>query len=1299
MALKLILFLLLTVPQGLHFHHKGVESGLAQMPVNGLYQDENGTLWVGTREGIKYSEGSHFYPLPLTGRNNWVMSNRVPTICGDGDGSIFINANYTVLRYSLEHDNIEVLFTQDDTATPPEVSIHFGPSGLWIGCSGRILLWNHDTGVREVAELSDRKLSISSLLESRSGILWIGTKKDGVIAYDLQDGRKRKAINCNEVISLFADSMGRIWCSSFTQGVFCLDGDDLQCYNTAGTPSLCSDYVRAVAEDSDGRIWIGTAQGIDILDTGAGTIVHQGLSTDEEAGLSNLSIWSILKDRSGTMWIGSYFGGLDYCTDDKVTFEYDDLGFAGNAGPTIICDAVFDKYGTGWFGAEGKAIVRYRDGTSSTLSGHSFPRYNIKSLLLDKDSVNLWISTHMGGLWKYNPKSGKSIHYAINPEDHTSRSESLLSAAWCGNCLLIGTLQGVYMLKPDSKSATPLPEINRHIYEADKLLVSSDSAYVWIIGNSICRYNPSNGVADDFSASLEAISGGSPVTATSIIETGDGSIFVGTAGFGLLKFDRDRHLFVKAPTRSSDFASEYIGPIFETSDGRLLIGTGRGLSWYDPKTGFVDNFEHEYGFPLTSMFAGCITQNAGKLYLGGSGGIAVTTEQQLRDFCTPCSLSLGRMMVNGTVIRPGDGSGLLKTNLRYTKSISLPHDKNNLSFIVGSDTPSHSDQVHYMFKLDGLERDWHTQALALPIGYSSLSPGRYVLRVRNTSTATDEEVSLNIRIRPPFFASWYAWVLYLILLTGIAGFVLYYFYTKTKLTAAVDMERQKMRFFANMSHELRTPLTLLIGKLELFRDKQSLSPAQKSQVDDIHSAATEMIELVNGQMDVLKMGEKALELNPSDADIVSFVRDVASDFGLMAERKGISLKMRSEIPACLMAFDSVQLKKVFRNLLSNAIKYSPQGSGKIRVTVHAPHDGMIDISVKDNGIGIDEQAQSRIFDRFFQSKNAVNSDPSVTGTGIGLYVVSYIVRLHGGNVRLDSRPGKGSTFTVSLPLGRQDRNAAVTAEAAPVPEPAPSRETGRQQPSRKSRLLLVEDDERLRAMLRELFRDSFDVYEADNGQDGLAVAEKTGPELIISDIMMPVMGGDEFCRRIKSDFSTCHIPVILLTALADVEHGIKGFDCGADDYITKPFNSQLLLARSLSIINNRALLQKRWSTDISLESKVLSHNNADIAFMDKLVKLVDDNLLERTITVPFLCEQMAMGHTKLFSKIKGLTGVSPQEFVQNARIKYAARMLRERDDLNVSDVAYQLGFSSLNYFEKCFRKAFGKTPTAFRKQQ
>lgn len=1303
--LTLLISLILTVLPSPHFHHKGMESGLSQLTINGLYQDEYGVLWVGTKEGVKYYEGTAFHPLTLPDQNSWVMSNRVPTLCGDGNGSIFINMDYSVVRYDLVNDQSETLFSQTHTASPPDISIHHGSQGLWIGCADRIYLWNSGSGLQTHSRLARAGSSISALLEA-DGKLYIGTKKDGLFRINLATGEEATVLPpSSEIITLYADTAGRIWGGTFEHGIFCLEGETISSFTTGGSPALSSNYIRAFSEDDTGCIWAGTARGIDVLNSHEKTVEHIGLSSQGRNGLSNLSVWCLLKDRQGTMWIGSYYGGLDYCTFSPEAFSFENFGLAGGNGYPVISDAVADRTGTMWLSTESNGLIRYDGSSWRFLREFPFSRYNIKDLLLEKDSTTLWVSTHMGGLWRYNTRSGQCKHFSINDKDMTARSESLLGVAQYGRHLLVGTLQGVYWLDPDSGQIDPVPEVNRYIYEADRIHVCADSLSIWIAGNTLCCYHPGNGVVKDYSGQLEELTGGGPVTLIALAETRDGEIYVGTAGAGLLAFDRSRDRFTRVLPRKSSFPSAYISCIHPLSDGRLLLGTNKGLCQYDPATGFVFVMDQNNGFPLISMLPGCIAVHRDQLLLGGVNGLSSTTEKQLQSMYQPHGLFFSRMDVNGQPVRPGDASGILSENLRFKSGISLSHKQKDISLYVGTDSPARADQVSYLYFLKGYDKDWTLHTLKDPIHYDHVPPGSYELLVNQIASLDETSLRLHIRIRPPFWAAWYAWLLYALLLASLVSFVFYFFLTKFKLTTTLAMERknqaeteklnqQKLRFFANMSHELRTPLTLLLGHLELFRISAHLGAEQEKELATIQETAQGMVGMVSDQLDFIKMEENSFRVRLQSGDLVTFVRKMVDDFQVMARQKVIRLTFSSEQQRCAVSFDEEHLKKVFYNLLSNAFKYTPAGSGKIDVHIGQVRDGEVPVRVRDNGIGIDAASVGKVFDRFYQSDNKINRDPSVTGTGIGLSVAWGIVSQHGGRIELESKEHVGSTFTVVLPVAESD---APTAEDPASVSPPVAGELPEQKSGPKKKLLLVEDDLSLRRMLVQVFAPLFEVYDVADGKAGLEMAEQESPDLIISDIMMPVMTGDEFCRRIKSNFATSHIPVILLTALADVQDSIHGFNCGADDYITKPFNISLLIARCMGLLNNRALLQKRFSLAEHADPQLLSENSEDVAFMDKLMSLIEDNIFDKNVSVSYLSEQMAMGHTKFFNKVKGLTGSAPKELILSVKIKYAAKMLRERKNLNVSDIAYQLGYSSLNYFGKCFKEAYGVSPSAYRK--
>lgn len=1292
--LTLLVSMILAAVPSPHFHHKGMESGLSQLTINGLYHDEYGVLWVGTREGVKYYEGTTFRPLTLQDQNSWVMSNLVPTLCGDGEGSIFINMDYSVIRYDLVNDQSETLFSQTHTASPPVISIYYGSSGLWIGCADRIYLWTRDGGLMPRDTLLRSDASISSLLE-RDGNLYIGTKKDGLFRLDISSGAELPLLPpCSEIITMYADSAGRIWGGTFEHGVFCLDGEAVSTFTTKSAPAVSSNYIRAFSEDPFGRIWIGTAQGIDVLEPGDNTITHFGLSSPGHPGLSNLSVWSLLKDRQGTMWIGSYYGGLDYCTFVPDVFSFEDFGLSVGNGYPVISDAVADRTGTVWLSTESNGLIRYSGSSYRFMRELPFSRYNIKDLFLENDSTTLWVSTHTGGLWRYNTRTGQSTHFTINDKDMTARSESLLSVAQYGRHLLIGTLQGVYWLDPGSGRIEPLPEVNRYIYEADRIHVCSDSLSIWIAGNTLCRYYPGNGVMEDYSDNLKELTGGAPVTLIALAETMEGDIYVGTAGTGLLTFDRRKDRFVKVVPKKSRFPSTYISCIYPTPEGQLLLGTNEGICQYDPKTGFVYVMDQKNGFPLISMLPGCIAVNQDKLLLGGVNGLSSTTKAQLQQLLQSRNLFFSRIDVNGQTVRPGDASGILSENLRFTAGITLSHDQNNISLYVGTDTPALADQVSYVYLLEGYDKDWMLHTLKDPIRYDNVPPGSYNLLVNQVASLDENILCLRIRIRPPFWAAWYAWLLYLLLLGGLVCFVFYFFLTKFKLKETEKLNQRKLRFFANMSHELRTPLTLLLGHLEMIRSTTRLDTEQEKELETARQAAQSMVGMVSDQLDFIKMEENSFRVRLKTGELVGFVQRTVEDFQVMARQRDIRLSFSSEQEQCYVAFDDEQLRKVFYNLLSNAFKYTPGGSGNISVHIGTVRNEEVPVQVRDNGIGMDAASAGKVFERFYQSDNKINRDPSVTCTGIGLSLAWGIVAQHGGRIELESKEHVGSTFTVVLPLAKSPAPALQEqlAEAPSLIGELPGQKNGP-----KKKLLLVEDDQPLRHMLVDVFAPLFQVFDVADGQAGLNMAEQESPDLIISDIMMPVMTGDEFCRRIKANFATSHIPVILLTALTDVQDSIHGFNCGADDYITKPFNISLLVARCMGLLNNRALLQKRFSLSEHADPQLLSDNSEDVAFMDKLMSLIEDNIFDKNVSVSYLSEQMAMGHTKFFNKVKGLTGYSPKELILSVKIKYAAKMLRERRNLNISDITYMLGYSSLNYFGKCFKEAFGVSPSAYRK--
>lgn len=1311
--------------RSLNFYHLGAKAGLSQVTINGLYQDENDILWIGTKDGVKYYDGNKVEPLNLQGMNDWIASSFVPTICGDGKGHLFINTDYNIVEYDLRYNTSKIIFSQHNTSAAPAIALRYGNDALWIGLRDSIFVYRRDS-VRHFTTLDDPRCEISVLCPAGE-TLYAGTKNNGLFRIDNPSAKQQLLARSSEIIAIFEDAAGTIWCGTFSDGIFRIDAEGRIDNLRQGTSenSLSSNYVRAFAQDTQGNIWAGTSNGLNIIARESGAITRYGLSRNGKTGLSNLSIWAILRDRQGTMWLGSYYGGLDYCNFDSDRFEHFDFGFNAGNGYSVISTIAEDKRGDLWLGTESNGLLFVDGRTKAHEFHHELPasRYNIKSLHYDAAKDILWIGTHQGGLFSYDIQGKRTRQYTINPNDQTTRSESLLDIEAYGNGLFIGTLQGVYYMDFANNTIAPVDELKRYIFEANRILVSSRGD-VWIAGNKLCRFNPATGIVREFCRELQQSPGTAKLTTTALFEDAEGNICIGTAGAGLLIFDSQTETFARYHKNNCGLACNYVGDIFQTQSGSLLVATSTGLSYLDKERMQSYDFSSDNGFPLHSMLPGYIFRKSdtNEIVLGGINGMAVTTEQNLLAGGEPIRLFLSNLYVNNQKIAVDDVTKILREAFLFTESISLGYSQNNIAIELGNNNLSNLGQPLCSYRLDGFDKEWIPYAPHTPIRYTNLPYGKYRFRARAEfpGHANGRETLLQIRIRPPVYATWYAYTFYVVFIAGMILWTTYFYRSRLLLRTSLELERrdkkhieaingQKLRFFGNISHELRTPLTLIMGQLELLLMSGRLDDELYRKIGEVHNGAKKMKSLINELLDLMKFDQGGFRLKVAYGDIVAFASGIYSSFSALAELKGIELTFTTALPELKLWFDEVQIQKVFNNLLSNAFKYTPRG-GKIGIDIRPGDNGTVTISVSDNGIGIPEEMQERIFDRFFQVDNQINHDVAQTGTGIGLSLTRHILHAHHGTIGVESAKGKGCTFTLQLSCDERlfdndgDVDICEAREVQPVTLGPKSREflesaaiRQHEESTGEHTILIVEDDAVLRKMLTQIFEPLYNVLEAGDGEQGFDIAVKHAPDIILSDVMMPLLPGDEFCRRIKTNFDTCHIPVVLLTALDGLEHNLQGLNCGADDYITKPFDVRLLVTRCMNILRNRRLMQCKFNGGEDSSPQLIATNSIDQEFISSVIGIIEQNVTTQSVNVSLLCDRTAMSRTKLYNKIKGITGQSPHDFIQSVKLKTAARLLRENGDANISDIAYTLGFSSLNYFGKCFRSAFGISPTAYRK--
>ena len=690
------------------------------------------------------------------------------------------------------------------------------------------------------------------------------------------------------------------------------------------------------------------------------------------------------------------------------------------------------------------------------------------------------------------------------------------------------------------------------------------------------------------------------------------------------------------------------------------------------------------------------------------------------------------LWINNQKVVAGDETGVLTKAFPYTQKLKLSHNQNNL--ILSFALPDYEQQLsqkQFQYKLDGFDKKW-IKTSQTEVHYTNLDPGTYTLRVaaiNNSSNQsgdiTDKEISMQLTISAPWYATWWAFLLYIISFIGC----LYYFISSriAKRTLALSLEKErfekqqieqlnqeKLVFFTNVSHEFRTPLTLIISHIDIILQKSSLNPSIYNQILKIRKNAQQMSNLISELLEFRKLEQNHKTLQISQQDITPFLKEIYFSFVDYAHLRNIHYDFQLSETPTLCWFDSQLLEKVFFNLLSNAFKYTPD-NGNIIISGRTT-DNEVEISISDTGSGIAKNDVSQIFARFFQANNQKPGEYSSPGTGIGLALSKTIVEKHHGTITVDSTLGKGSTFTVRLPRNadvfQADKNIQLSnqqQESSIVPgslDVLPETDTyltesvhTENAEEKTHTVLLVEDNEELLQLLTELFSPFYEVICATNGEEGLKQVYEHKIDLIISDIMMPKMSGTEMCLQIKNNIDYCHIPLILLTALNSTEQNIEGLNRGADDYITKPFHAQLLLARANNLIRSRLLMQHQFDKKPISEIDLTCINPLDKDILKRTAESIEQHIDDTEYDIPVLCKEVGIGRSLLYTKFKALTGMTPNNFILNYRLKHAAALLQQYPDIPIAEVSDRCGFSSPVYFSRCFKNQYGCTPQNYRKEK
>jgi signal transduction histidine kinase/ligand-binding sensor domain-containing protein/DNA-binding response OmpR family regulator len=1330
----------------LNFKHLSSRDGLSQRSITDIMQDKDGYLWFGTRDGLNRYDGSNFLVFRHDSEKlNSLTHSWVTSIYQDTKKNIWVGTKDGLNKYNPELQHF-IPFKHPDNPLLNDNVIsgiaQFNDSTLCISTNkgigfislveekflipSHILKWNMN-------ELSDKRTR--DIIVTRDGALWICTIEgvdmikpgsDNFLHYPYP-ANTRKEIRKNNSPTLFEDRYGTIWLG-YEGGLAHFDALDnsFKEYSLQGHKSIIS-AVRTICEDSTGNLWIGTYTGLYILNTRNNSVHQVTHNKNNPKSLSQNSIYKIIQDYRGDMWIGTWAGGINYY--DKSYAIFDNI-IAGESKSMlnygVVSAIIEDDQGPYlWVGTEGGGINLYNKKSNSfsyythdPTDPNSLSSNNVKSILKDSQG-NLWVGTHDDGVNFLNPNKRPFQFKKIKAKNTSTldlsnyRILSLFEDR--DGKIWIGTLTGGIMVyDPGNQHLMKLQETTKSIQcivdsPAPGILIAGGSDGLELINTRTFEIEKVNfGEEQKYKEYLKEI--------RCIYIDEEKDYWVGTEGYGLFHYDSEHKQVIKYGV-SDGLPNEIIYGILKDNNHHLWISTNEGISQFNINSGKFKNFTESDGLQSNEFNYNAFARTAdGHLIFGGVNGLTIFNPEQIQanTYIPPIDLS-GITINNDTTIRIVDS----------VSKIFLTHKQNNFSVHFTALSYSQPDKNQFTYKLEGFDEDWIHIGNNKTATYTNVLSGNYRFKVKasnNDGFWNEEGDSIHIQVLPAPWKTWWAFLIYGLLTSSLMIYIRTLVLARMESKKLLEEERLnkekieeinklKLKFFTNISHEFRTPLTLIIGPLQRLITQSKNDPQTASQLQIIQRNAYTLLQLINQLLDFRKSEEGRVNLQVSKNDIVSFIEDIKLSFEGMAISNRISFSFKHNIDRLEVWYDEVEFKKVIINILSNAFKFTPP-NGQIDIELQAPTDTskQLKIQIKDTGIGIPQKYIESIFDPYYQ---LASSNKKRGGTGLGLSLVKDIIDLHHGEIHIESSPGVGVLFTITLPMGKDQLSSNEImqnqddSKYSQLENFDPSFFTTEVQNSDSdinhnsindqfSTLLIVEDNVELRNFIKTIFNENYNIWEANHGKEGLQMAQNKQPDLIISDVMMPVMDGVEFCQNIKSNIKTSHIPVLLLTAKASLEFQKEGFKSGADVYLPKPFDAQILEFQVNNLINLRKKAILKFKKETLMTPKELTTESIDEKFLLHAFEIVEDQLANEDFNAETFTKKMGVSRTLLYNKLKVLTGMSVTEFIRSIRIKKATQLI-EKTNMTISEIAYSVGFNDLKYFRANFKKAHQHSPSEFRK--
>lgn len=1319
--------------QKIVFHHLTVENGLSQNAVLSLAQDEKGFMWMGTSNGLNRFDGHRFKIYQSRAEDSTtISSNNVLSLLHDSQKRLWAGTYRGLNLYNAYSDRFERINPPDGRELDYYQVYEDANRRIWVATGEGLFGYNDKTRSLEPIKLFPSPgiktlPDVRAVLVDRQENVWVGTT-DGLIKvtgypqnpqiiYYRHSTQLPVALSANFITALAEDKLGRIWIGTLNSGIDVYEPGNGQFMhiNAAGeNRKLVNNNVRRIQVNQAGEIWVGTQEGITILNENLEHVRDLRQNDDIPESISQNSIHALFQDRLGSMWVGTYFGGVNYTypvnTSFNVLRKREEQGYLNN---NVISSIVEDELNNLWIGTEGGGL-NYFDRKTGRFTvykhdinnPHSIGSNLIKFVYRDRNG-RIWCGTHRSGLNMFDPVTKKFKKYLFKENDPTTLNMEVLSIFEDRRGLFwIGTTQGT---KVFNNTEAGLEERQDYLMDSEAMnytayrFFEDDKQRFWMTtseGVYLLQQGRFKKITDE--------------VANCFWQDSRSDIWLGMRKTGLAKFNEEAQKLERFNQQELIGNRNILG-ILEDGSGSLWLSTDNGLLKFNPGLAQVQVYTVSDGLAGKAFnYNSFLKDSKGMFYFGGFNGITYFFPEQIQSNVKQANLVLTDLKLFNETVLAQHPKSVLDHSITYTSDLVLQHNQNVINIEFALLNFIKSDKNRYAYMLDGYDKSWVYSAIPAA-SYTNLPAGKYTLVVKgaNNDGLWSESIKLNITVLPPFWLTWWAYLIYGVTGAAILFVVVRYFFLDALIKKEEELHQVKLNFFTNVSHEIRTHLTLIMTPVDRILEAGDVDEFVKQQMAGVKYNGNRLLKLVSELMDFRKAETGNLKLSVGHYDLVAFLEEIYNSFSDISIKKAISFSFihhKQQIP---LYFDREQLEKVIFNLLANAIRFTPeQGTILVELT---DTDNEVVISVTDNGKGIGLEYIDKIFTNFFQ---VAEDGKQNTGYGIGLALAKTIVELHQGRIVAESVPASEgadtrTTFKVFLQKGKAhfEPHTVKTDLLLPVSigkKPVGQHEKGgdpdllAKARDRQHTLLIVEDNAELRKLVQDIFTPLYNVILAVNGKEGLATAYQEIPDLIISDIMMPEMDGMEMCRVLKTDNRTSHIPIVLLTAKSTQNDKISGLEIGADIYITKPFSTRVLE------LNVRNLLVAREKITDSVRQQLVpggvlimpanetekTLNPLDKEYLDRAHLFIEEHMDDPEFGVEMLSRHMAMSVPILYKKLKALTGMSVNDFIKTVRLNRAAVLLREQR-LNVNEVSMEVGFKDRRYFSQEFRKQFGKTPREF----